>query len=248
MDKNRSIVDFTTFKFLYKKYKEFTVPLIVFVVCTILLFTVIAPQFKGIIDLSKGAKESERNLAVLKNNFDLLSSLNEETLDSWLRTVNVALPSSKDFFSIINAISYTSLATGIKVGDFQVSIGELSDEESGESGGKLSSISMNLSVAGDAQDANRFIEALYTTLPLSEVTGVNTGNTSSEILLNFYYKSLPPTKVSGVSRIDPILSDDLALINNLAQFNFVGDFDQLQSLFEAETSSNELSSETVEEF
>jgi Tfp pilus assembly protein PilO len=237
MDKNKVSVDSVTFKFLYGKYKDFRIPFIVIVACTVLLVGFLLPQFKNLLDLSIKSKESEKNLKVLKNNFNFLSSLNEDALDSQLKIVTRALPADKDFIGIINAINYASSVSGAGVGDFQVSVGELSKDQA--SGSDSSPTSVSLTIDGDIEAVNRFIGTLGTTLPISEVTTVDTGDFSSTVTVSFYHKPFPSTKSQGISSIVSMGSDDVALINKLANFNYVTS-QELDFIFEVGTPSSRL--------
>lgn len=239
MDKKKISIDSVTFKFLYGKYKDFGIPVVVIVVCIGLLAGFIVPQFQNLLDLSKQIKESEKNLEVLKKHFDILSNLDENSLDSQLSIVNTALPGSKDFVGIINAITYASSVSGVGTGDFQLSVGELSENESSLS--DSSGTSVSLTVQTDIEGLNRFISALTSILPLSEITGLTTGDFTSSVIVNFYHKPFPLSKKSGdISPIAPIDSNDIALINKLANFNYVSS-QALEAVFEFGTSSADLS-------
>jgi len=238
MDKKKVSVDSALFKFLYKKYKDFIIPLIVITVSTVLLVVVLVPQFQNLLDLSRKAKESEKNLEVLKKNFNVLSSLNENILDSQMKIVSLALPGNKDFSGIINAITYASSVSGVGVEDFQLSVGELSRNEASIS--ESSPTSVSLTVSGEIEEVNRFISSLATTLPISEVTSVNAGDFSSTVTVNFHHKSFPSTKSQGISPIVALSSDDLTLINQLVSFNYISS-QELEAVLEIGTPSSDLS-------
>lgn len=216
MEKRVSI-DINTLKFLYERQKAFIIPVIVIVVCFILLLKFITPQFQALFTLGREAKKDSSRINVLKNNLNLLSSLSDSTLDSQVQILTVALPTNKDFIGIIDAISYASSVAGVNVADFQLQIGDLSQVSDTSA---FSSISLNLSVNGSVDDINRFIKALYTTLPLSEITSIGVGNTSSTVAINFSYKPLPPVTYNDATPIHPIPNSGLTLINKLSNFNY----------------------------
>lgn len=218
MDNSKVNIDIDTLKFLYEKNKEFIIPVAIIIVCFILLIKFIMPQFQALFTLGNDAKKDSSKIIVLKNNFNLLSALTDSTLDPKLQIVNAALPTNKDFIGIINAISYASSIAGVNVGDFQLEIGDLS--KAAIDTGKLSSISLNLSINGSIEATNKFIKALYATFPLSEVTSINLGNTSSNVAINFYYKPLPPVAYNESSPINPIPNSKLELIDKLSNFNY----------------------------
>jgi len=211
-------IDITILKFLYARYKQFIIPGVVILVCFVLLITFIIPQLKALFELSTNAKKDSNRIIVLKNNLNFLSSLSDSALDSQLQIVSTALPTNKDFIGVINAISYAASFTGVSVSEFQLQIGDLSQAPTDTS--KFSSLSLKLSVNGNTNDVNKFIEALYTTFPLSEVTSINIGDTSSTVEINFYYKPLPPVNYNDSTPINPIPSSRLKRINDLYNFNY----------------------------
>jgi len=214
----RVTIDINTLKFLYERQKAFIIPVIVIVVCFILLLKFIMPQFQALFTLGREAKKDSSRINVLKNNLNLLSNLSDSTLDSQVQILTVALPTNKDFIGIIDAISYASSVAGVNVAEFQLQIGDLSQAPTDTSA--FSSISLNLSVNGSVDDINKFIKALYTTLPLSEVTSIGVGNTSSTVAINFSYKPLPPVTYNDATPIHPIPNSGLTLINKLSNFNY----------------------------
>jgi len=238
MDRRKVSIDSDTFKFLYGKYKEFVIPLIVVLVCTVVLITVISPQFQNVLDLSRKLEDSKKNLDILKKNFDVLSSLDEAALNSQLKILSLALPGSQDFIGIINAITYASSVSGVGIGAFQLSVGELSQDQTSVSDSSSSSVS--LTVNGDIEEVNRFISILATTLPLSEVTTGNVGDFSSGITVNFHHKPFPSTKEKDISPIVSVSGDDLTLINELSNFNYLA-FYEFESGLKEGTPSSDLS-------
>lgn len=237
MDKNKISVDSIAFKFLYRRYKEFGVPFVVILVCTVLLIAVLVPQFQNLLDLSRKAKESEKNLEVLEKNLNLLSSLNENQLDSQMKTVTLALPANKDFIGIINAINYASSVSGVGISDFELSVGELAKDDLSPS--DSSATSVTLAVNTDTEGVNRFINTLTNTLPLSEVTSVSTGDFSSSLTVNFHHKPFPVSKSQGISPVASLSNDELTFINKLANFNYISSYEL--SVFEEGTASADLS-------
>lgn len=211
-------IDINTLKFLYGKYKDFLVPLVVIIACFILLIKFVVPQFRALFTLGNEAKKAESQLSILKNNFSLLSGLGDSTLDSQLQIVNFALPTNKDFIGIINAISSASSASGVNVGEFQLQIGDLLQTPTNTSAFSL--ISLNLSVTGGIDDVNKFMTVLSNALPLSEVTSINIGNALSTVAINFYYRPLPPVNYNDATPINPIPDSKLTIINKLSGFNY----------------------------
>lgn len=215
---NKVNIDINTLKFLYGKYKDFLVPLVVIIACFILLIKFVVPQFRALFTIGREAKKAESQLSIFKNKFSLLSSLGDSTLDSQLQIVNSALPTNKDFIGTINAISNAASASGVGVGEFQLQIGDLLQTPTDTR--VFYSISLNLSVTGSIDDVNKFMIVLSNTLPLSEVTSINIGNASSTVAINFYYRPLPPVNYNDATPINPIPNSKLTIINKLSSFSY----------------------------
>lgn len=218
MDNKKISLDEKTLKFLYNRYKNFAIPIIVISVCLVVTFQFLFPQIQNLFMLREEAKKATEEIAILKNNHRFLNSLDDATLDSYLRLTNSAVPTGKDFIGIINAISYASAFSGAEVKDFALEIGDLDDTI--QKSTTLSSISVNLFIDGGIEVVNRFVETLSTTFPLSEATNIAIGNTSSNVTISFYYKHLPPIRQDISTPVVPISNEKLTLINNLSKFNY----------------------------
>lgn len=218
MENEKVNLDLKTLKFLYVRYKDFGIPIIVIVVCLIVFVQFLFPQLQNLFALSQEAKNASGKISVLGENVKLLSSLDDLTLESYLKLVNAAVPKGKDFIGIINAISYASSFSGVEVKDFQLNIGDLSEDISDTNA--FSWVSVSLSMDGGIDRLNTFIEGLNNTLPLSEIRNINVGASGSMIDVSFYYRAFSPIKQDDFSPIKPISSDGLALINSLSKFNY----------------------------
>ena len=212
-------IDLATIKFLFNKYRSVLVPLGVIAVCFVLLIYFVIPQFKDVVGLVNQAQIDSKKNEILKKNIELLSKIDPSTLDSYLKIVNFALPLNKDFIGIINAIAYSSSVSGGSISEFNLEIGDLSDTADVNTG-KYSAINVSLFVDGDINIVNQFVDVLSKTFPLSSVTGINVGNTSSVVQVSFYYKPLAPSEHDDSKVINPISSDSLTLLDNLSDFNY----------------------------
>lgn len=218
MNNEKVNLDSKALKFLFNRYKDFGIPIFVIAICLAVFIQFLFPQLQNLFILAKEAKEASGRIGVLKNNIRLLTGLNDSALESYLQIANAAVPVGKDFIGIINAILYASNFSGVPVKEYQLKIGDLSEEIS--NAGTFSSISVNLSIDGDINDLNKFIEALNTTLPLSEASNITLTTALSTVDVNFYYKPLPPIKPNDFSSISPISENNLTLIKNLSKFNY----------------------------
>lgn len=209
--------DLKFLKFIFEKNKLYLFPSLVILLSIVLFFQFVFPQFRTLLSVRNQAQEANLRLNNLKNNLNILSNINEDSLDSQLKTVNLALPVNKDFSGILSAIYYASGETGAILGSFSFQVGDIL--ESGN-GGQLENISISLPITADMAKVNEFAQVISNTLPLSDVSLIKIGNQVSTVNLSFYYKPLSAidSAVSGEVSISPLSQNDISLINELSDF------------------------------
>lgn len=209
-------LDKGTYKVLYERYREYLAPFVVIFVCFVLIIKVIIPQVQDFIEALKTVKELQGQIAVLKNNVQFLTSLNDSALDSKMRVASSALPAEKDFVGILNAVTAASARAGVSLGDFSFAVGELSTKSAQLAG--QPTIQVALTVGGDAFLAQRFIQELSKTVPLSEVLNVAVSGRSSSLTTVFFYKVFPPIQFDGSKPIFALSQSEDQLLNKLSSW------------------------------
>ncbi|MDO8620798.1 MAG: hypothetical protein Q7R31_00725 [Candidatus Levybacteria bacterium] len=214
---NKVNIDADTLKFLYTKYKEFLVPVMVMIVSIILLIVFVVPQFLIFLSNIDTMKTENSKLSVLKNNLNIITSANDSILDSQLKITSAALPLTKDYTGILNALATSSRISGASLGTFEFQVGDVSQTQQNQSGFPF--LKMTLNVGGDMKTINNFINSLSQTLPLSEITGVIINNDFSTINLSFYYKPVPANAISNNLPINAVSKEGFNLISKLSSFS-----------------------------
>lgn len=220
MDLNKDIkdlslnIDIATVTILYNRYKSFLLPAGIILACIILFFLVISPQIQNVLAQREQQQIEQAKLAALKNNYSLLSSMDQTELDSDFNLSTGVLPSVKDFAGIINSISTNSQAAGVSIGDFQFSVGNIT--KSSEGALSFPSIQINLNINGDISSIINFIERLHKSAPMSEVTSIQASNTSAVLAVRFYYKAFPQAVISDDTTIIPFTAKEKQLLSSLA--------------------------------
>lgn len=214
---NKVNIDADTLKFLYAKYKEFLVPAMVMVASIILLIVFVIPQLLIFLSNIDAMKTENSKLAILKNNLNIITSANDSVLDSQLKITSAALPLSKDFTGILNALAVASRISGASLGNFEFQVGDISSTQPNQSGFPF--LKMALNVNGDIKTVSSFINLLSQTFPLSEITGVAISNGLSTLNLSFYYKPIPANVISNNLPINAVSKEGLNLIRNLSLFS-----------------------------
>lgn len=206
--------DLKSLKFIFDRNKFYILPSVIILVCIVLFFQFIIPQFKTLLIAKKDAKEASIKLETLKENLNILVNTNENSLDSQLTILNLALPLNKDFAGVLNSIYYVSQKTGVNLGSFSLQIGDLSEAKKND---KFPTINLSVPINAGVAAINSFVETISKTVPLSEVTLIKIGAQTSTINLSFYYKPLGSTSSENI-RINPLSKKGLSLINKLTGF------------------------------
>lgn len=207
--------DLKSLKFIFNKNKPYILPIVIMLVSIMLFSQFVIPQFNALLVTRKEAKEASLKLEVLKENLDVLTNINEETLTSQLKILNLALPLNKDFIGILNSVYSTAQKTGVNLGGFSLKIGDISKSENGDN---FPVVKLSAPINSTVTAINSFVETINKTVPLSEVYLVKVGNTSSMVSLSFYYKPLSTSNYSQDARISPISQKGLTLLSQLSEF------------------------------
>ena len=207
--------DLKSLKFIFEGNKSYILPSIIIVVCIALFLQFVIPQFRILFKQQEEAKQASLKLQTLKENLNLLTNIDEKSLDVQLKILNLALPLSKDFSGILNSIYYVSQKTGVSLGTFSLQIGDLQDAKKNDD---FPSISLSIPVNANAVGVSSFVETLSKTVPLSEVTIIKIRDIASSVKLSFYYKSLGLSNLKEDARINPLSQKGLSIIQELSSF------------------------------
>jgi Tfp pilus assembly protein PilO len=203
---------------VYMHYKENILPIVVIFACILILFFVIVPEFKQFLVSQEQLKTETAKLQVLKNNYNFLSSLDEAEIETDYSTLSRALPANKDFVGIMNAISIASQKTGVSVGDFDFSLGNL-DKTTVEA--VYPTIKININLIGNPQLVAKFVTELYKTAPVSEIVTIKASGNVATLEIRFYYKPVPPLNISDEAPVVPYSQQTAALIREISSWNNV---------------------------
>lgn len=219
MDKkdNKFNFEFDNVLILYKHYKAYFLPAGIICACVLVILLVVVPQFQQYLGAQQELNAQVEKLKLLKNNYNFLSTLDDTQINSDFNSLTFALPSGKDFAGIMNAISYVSAKTGVPVGDFNFSLGNLSNVAEGVSA--YPSIRIDVNLVGSPQETMQFIAELYKTAPVSEVTNIKISGNSASIEILFYYKPLPPQKIDDSAPIEVLSQQNLSLVTKISAWN-----------------------------
>lgn len=219
MDLNKDLkfsLNPNTLNILYRKYKKFLLPVFIIIACFVIFVVIVTPQLRALLNSMDQGKIEQQKLQTLKNNYNILSNMNEINLNTNFQSLTKTLPSTKDFAGIINSISYNSLISGVNVGDFQFNVG---DVEKAPVGALFPNLQMTLNVSGNSKAILLFISNLYKSVPVAEVTNIKHSGVSATLSLQFYYKAFPQDSINDDIAISQFSPKDLSLINSVSSWN-----------------------------
>jgi hypothetical protein len=216
MENNKKInLEFSNFLILYKHYKDYLLPSGIMLACILVVFIIVIQQYFSSQD---DLKVQVAKLQLLKDNYNFLANLSDAKANSDFTALSYALPNGKDFAGIMNAISYVSAKTGISVGDFNFSLGDLSNK-SVDGVSAYPSVKIDVNLVGNSQAVMKFIDELYKTAPVAEVTSIKTSGDAGIISILFYYKPFPPQTIDVTAPITVLSNQDLSLVKNISSWN-----------------------------
>lgn len=214
---NRVNTDVQSIKIIYNRNKHYIIPFIVIAVCIGLIIQFIIPQLRTLFEVREEEKNAMKRLTELKRDLDILSGLDEKTLELQLKTASFALPIGKDFGGLLTAIYSAANASGVSIGRFSFQVGDLAKSDDKDT--KFSSIDLTINLENDIRIVSNFIDILGKTLPISDISYIKTDNKISTVSLLFYYKILSSQNVLKNARIVAIPDDKLQLLNKINGFN-----------------------------
>lgn len=217
MNNNKVNLDKKSLELIYQRNKPFIVPFVIVFVSILIIINMIVPQFQALQEALRVKEEASRKLVILQQELELVKSLDETELESQFKTLTNALPADKDFSGILNAIFYSVQKTGVNLGAFAFQVGGLDDLNDNED--KYPSIKLTVILSNDIKEANVFVDALSKTLPLSDISVVRAGSTTSSVDIMFYYKSVVGAIPKEGLSISPLSPEKVALINKVSEFN-----------------------------
>lgn len=198
---NKTRIDQEVLKILYYRYKDYVLPLAAFIASWLIFLQVVLPQIQNFLSVKDQVTASEQTLAVMTQNYNIIAAANSTELQTFLNTAQKALPPTKDFAGVLNAISTAAGLSGVIVNDYSFQIGDLTNNNT-KGLSEQPSIELNITLNGTMDQTKKFLNALEKQLPLSEVTSVDfVSDGTAAIDAHFFYSPLP--KINFVDT-DPI--------------------------------------------
>lgn len=212
--------------FLYNKHKNYIVPVVTIIVSLVLLLTFTIPQIEELSTRQQEVKYEKDKLTSLVQTNGVLSNLNDSKLNTQLTIASEALPSTKNFSGVLSEISFAANKTGIFLGDFDFQVGDISNPSTPAKG--FPNLQLTLSVSGDASSVANFINELYKSLPLVEVTKIQIAGNHAQVNTLFYYKPYAERPIDSSVSLSPLTKNDIETLDKISSWNNSAFFGELQ--------------------
>jgi len=208
-------------KFVFNKSKSYIFPSILIFVSILLFFQFVIPEFGLLFKAQEEVNALKAKTELLKKNLDMLTNINQDTLDSQYNTMILALPINKDYIEILNTVNVAAQKAGVNIGNYSFKVGSLGKSDSVDISPV---IKLTVPIESGLTGSNIFVQIINKTVPLSQIDSVNIGNTSSSITLSFYYKLLDTSNYSQDALISPVSQEGLDLIDQMKEFRTASSF------------------------
>ena len=199
---------------LYRKYKDYLVPLAVIFACVLLFIFVLLPEFQSVFSDQANNQQQAAKLQVLQNNSRLLLGIDEKTLDQQIQTATTALPVNKDFVGILGALSFAANKTNVSLNDYEFSVGDLSNQALS---GSYLTLPIDLQVNGDVNHTTAFVREILAIVPLSQITSLSLNNGSASITVAFYYKPFQQTQIAPDTPVQTQSPKDMQVLDDITK-------------------------------
>lgn len=216
--KNQIYIDRGTIELLYYNNKQYIIPLITIVVCILLFFQLIIPQFQDIFKTWEQEKQIQKDIEMYKNNLVVLGRISSSTVDNQLQIASSILPPNKDFEGILASIAYAGSKSQAKVGDYSLSVGKLENDQSATKGFETN-LTVNLTVSGSISSVRSFIKILSLSGPVADVSSVSYKDDISTVKVAFYYKPFPIITIDYKKGMSDLSGKEKEKIQELSSWN-----------------------------
>lgn len=228
---NKISIDRMTLSLIYNRNKDYLVPLFTILVAFILLIQITIPSLSTLSTKNQEVKFEKEKLTTLKNNLNILTTLNTQTLDLQLSNATDALPSSKNFAGVLNAVSISANLSGVALGDFEFQVGDISNSVTPSKG--FPNLQLSLNINGSVTNIAKFVNELYKTMPVSEVSNIQVTGGRATLNTLFYYKPYLGKSIDETIPLNNLSKSNLDLLTEISSWNNPKIIEQIQPIINA---------------
>jgi len=192
---------------LYSKYKIIIFPVLVGFSGIILMVLVIIPQLKGYLSRQEDAKQVKNRLEILDVKAKDLENLSEADLQRKLQSAVSALPTTKDYTSVIGLIQRLSAQSGVTLKTVSLDTGR------GASSSEANSFAVSTEITSSKAGFDQFLKSIEAAPLVMKVASIEISSSggadsvTASIVIDVYY-SPTPKNLGSVDSPLPKLSQE----------------------------------------
>ncbi|HSW96770.1 MAG TPA: hypothetical protein VLF89_03015 [Candidatus Saccharimonadales bacterium] len=199
-------------KLLYFQYRDFFVPVITIFVCIVVCLYVIVPQIQSYFALQNQFLQDQQQLQVLQQNFQKVTGLSDQQLNTNFNTTTAALPELKNATVVLNTISKAASVSNISLKDYTFAVGVLTKTKSSLP------LHVTLSVNGNKDKLQKFVQQLSVSLPLSEITSIDIQDNDATINIVFYMQAASQSSINTSDPLQLLTNEDRSTLDLLSSW------------------------------
>jgi hypothetical protein len=215
------------FRFRDSDYYSLVLIGITVLICFILIFNFIIPELNNWFSVRQEVDATQQKIAILQHNINFINYMNKSELDTQLQTASAALPSDKNFGSMLQTLSNAAAKSGVSLNNFSFQVGTVTTPTQtlpgapvpAVTGSGVSTIQMTIIVNGSISNLDSFLKVLDNSLPISEVTSINGSEGNVTVQLQFYEKPFPNISLPEDTQMAPLSASQTKLLETLSSWS-----------------------------
>jgi len=215
------VVSESTFKILLKELKPFILPFVLIVFSILAFYFIVYPQVQDVLKLKDQETAIKSDISKLSANQAVISSINDNDYKNDIDILTRAMPEGKDYTGVIKAIAAAANGSSVPLDSYSLAVGNLATLSANLS--TQSSLSVALQVNSNPQSVQRFSSELLKSVPLCEITSLNTNGISGGVSTAFFYQPYIEQTFNPLLPIVQVNSADLAIINQIKDWENIQD-------------------------
>ncbi len=219
----------------YYENREFILPIFAIIVSVLLFIIFIIPQV-----ISFPARKSEVDIEVeklnkIKESEKVLSNSNADLINSQVEIALKTLPDKKSFESILSVISKAANLSNSLIESYV-----FEETPAPPTLVNFQSITFEISIFGGVTQATDFIDELYQSYPISNVTSIKNSENLSTIIMVFYYSPYISQKLDDRTLVRAISPKEKETLSQISEWIDASDYETpvSQATESAETRSS----------
>jgi len=209
--------------YLIDEYRVYLAPSLALLGALALFIVVLIPQIFAFSSKKNTADSETQKLSQLQSAKNLAISEDVVELSSNLSLATEILPSTKDFQAAINDISTAAAESNVVIQSYQ-----LQDTSVQTPLNSYPSLVFSVNIIANPSEAMGFIDNIYKKAPIAEVETVSGNDTSSSLLIAFYYKPFSPVNETTTEQIKKMNQAESTVLSQISSWDIttadVGNF------------------------